>query len=66
MSNPFVETIKDAVFMEITSMPADWHTGHWFSGPGWYFADESSELIGPYDSMEESQAAMYRYAQLLN
>jgi len=35
----------------ITTMPNDWHEYHWFSGPGWYYADECEQLVGPFDSL---------------
>ena len=36
----------------ITEMPSDWYEGHWFSGPGWYWADEADLLDGPFDTRE--------------
>lgn len=49
----------------ITEMPNDWYTGHWFSGPGWYFPDETEGLIGPYDTEDVARTEQYRYAQSL-
>ena len=65
MGNPFTDTVSKAVFVLQLTMPDDWHGGHWFSGPGWYFADETEQLVGPYDTREVAQVAMYRYCQSL-
>lgn len=65
MSNPFLNLMKNAVIESFIDMPDDWIEGHWFSGPGWYFADETEYFVGPYSTREVAQTAMYLYTQFL-
>jgi len=33
--------------------------------PGWYFADETEQLNGPFSTIEEARAAMKTYIETL-
>jgi hypothetical protein len=39
---------------------------YWYKGQGFYFADDGEQLIGPYSSYEEAQAAFNRYCDMLD
>ena len=61
-------TLGDAAVLlqHITAIPNDWHEGHWFSGPGWYFPDECALLVGPYNTEQECTNALNAYVASLS
>ena len=46
--------------------PKDTMAKYWFNGAGFYFVDEASSLIGPYDTMSSAEKAEKEYADWLN
>jgi hypothetical protein len=43
--------------------PAGSDARYWYSGYGWYWADETALLIGPYKTVNAAQAALNEYCQ---
>jgi hypothetical protein len=64
-TNPFVTARANAITVHIPTVPSSTDAHAWFRGTGWYFADETKMLNGPYDSRTLAEIASYQYGLFL-
>ena len=45
----------------VDETPSDWHLYHWYTGPGWYYADEAGLMNGAYKTRKDAEAGLVMY-----
>lgn len=61
-----METWMTLLFFDDSIRGTCSYADHWYEGAGWYYADETEQLNGPFASKEDAGKACQVYADNLD